>query len=559
MSSPTVSSSPDSPAPVGASVAFPRLLLGQLSPVLGDLEGNLAQARHALQQARLRRRPWVLLPELSVTGYPPKDLLLVPAFVEAAEAAAVALAAEVEAGEVLIFGAPWRAAGGLWNAAIVATGGTIVAVVPKVRLPTYDVFDEARWFMPGAAAQVVELQGLRVGITICEDIWFEPGQGVGPDPIAELRGRCDLVLNLSASPFHAGKGAERLALLGRQARRLGAPIVYCNQVGGHDELLFDGDSLAVNAAGALVARGPSCGEAHIAVDLADAPVEDEESEVEEQWYRALLMGIRDYARRTGFDRALIGLSGGIDSALVATLAADALGADKVLGIGMPGPYSSEGSVTDARDLAARLGIRFELLPIGAVQDALTETLKPLFGPRRPDLTEENTQARARGTLLMAVSNKLGHLLLTTGNKSETAVGYCTLYGDMNGGLAVISDLYKTEIWRLSRWINRIEERIPWASIEKAPSAELRPDQTDQDSLPPYEVLDPILHAHVERGLSAVEIAKAGIGPADLALRVVRMVARAEYKRWQAAPGLRLSPKAFGTGRRMPLTARWPAS
>jgi NAD+ synthase (glutamine-hydrolysing) len=535
-----------------------RVLLGQLSTVVGDVEGNARLCHAALQAGRDAGARLVLLPELALSGYPPRDLLQRGELVGACARALEGLAAATRGGPVLLVGLPWRDAGGLRNAAAVCADGRVAHVVRKALLPTYDVFDEGRYFAAEPDPRPVEVDGLRLGVTICEDLWNEEGL-VPPgryavDPIARMVG-CDLVCNLSASPFHAGKGAVRLDLVRRQAAQAGAPLLYCNLVGGNDELLFDGDSLVVGADGRLLAQGPAFAPGHLLVDLDGPAVAHRSAPFEAEVHAALVMGIRDYAARCGFERAVLGLSGGIDSALVAALAVDALGADRVLGVGMPGPFSSAGSVDDAVDLAGRLGCRFERVGIGAIHDAFLGALAPLFAGRAPDVTEENLQARARGTLLMAVSNKLGHLLLTTGNKSEMAVGYCTLYGDMNGGLAPLADLYKTEVYRLARWMNRDGERIPRATLEKAPSAELAPDQKDQDSLPPYAVLDAVLRDYVEGEAGEAELCARGHDPA-VVRQVVRLVERSEFKRWQAAPGLRISQKAFGIGRRIPLARRW---
>jgi NAD+ synthetase len=537
-----------------------RVTLIQTDPIIGDFTRNTRMILEGYALARRERAEVAVSGELAVCGYPPRDLLERADFLDACAAAAAAVVAgTADGGPVLVFGAPWRADGRLHNAAVVAHDGRVVAVVPKSLLPTYDVFDERRYFSPGHNPGVIAVAGLRLGVTVCEDLWNDPeltpDRRYDLDPVLRLVG-ADLVVNLSASPFHAGKVRLRRSLLARVAARVGAPVVYVNQVGGNDELLFDGRSFAVGADGRLLGEAAACAADTRTVDTdgvaAGAPLVTFEEEVHD----ALVMGLRDYAARCGFRRALVGLSGGIDSALVAVLAARALGPANVLGVGLPGPYSSEGSVTDARRLAANLGIRFELLPIIPIVDAFLHALDngPLAGHPR-DVTEENLQARTRGTLLMAISNKLGHLLLTTGNKSEMAVGYCTLYGDMNGGLAVVADLFKTEVYRLSRWINRDGEVIPQATLDKAPSAELAPNQTDQDSLPPYDVLDAILRAYVEGCVSPDAIVALGHDRA-LVERVVRLVVQSEYKRWQAPPALRVSPRAFGTGRRLPLAQKW---
>ncbi len=534
-----------------------RVLLAQLSPVVGDVVGNADLCVAAIRKAEAAGARLVVCPELVISGYPPRDLLERNDLVEACMAAAVRVAAATAGSDVVaVFGCPWRE-GGLRNSAVVAHRGRIVAVRHKSLLPTYDVFDEARYFTPETDPRPVEVAGLRVGVTICEDIWNEPGLIRNPyalDPVERMRG-CELVVNLSASPFHAAKGELRADLLARQARQCGAPIVYCNQVGGNDELLFDGGSLVVGADGAPLHQSPQFVADLALVDLSGPARTLCFPEFAEEVVNALVMGTRDYAGRTGFKSAVLGLSGGIDSALVAAIAARALGPTNVLGVGMPGPFSSPGSITDAEALARNLGMPFQLIPIGNIHSAFLTALAPAFAGRKPDVTEENLQARARGTLLMAVSNKFAHLLLTTGNKSEMAVGYCTLYGDMNGGLAVIGDVLKTDVYRLSRHFNVGGVVIPESTLTKPPSAELAPDQKDEDSLPPYAVLDAILHRYVESGANADSIVAAGFDRTTVD-RVVRLVVRSEHKRWQAAPVLRVSSRAFGSGRRMPLAQRW---
>jgi NAD+ synthase (glutamine-hydrolysing) len=535
-----------------------RILLAQSAPVVGDVEGNLALCRAALAEGKARNVDLVLLTELVLSGYPPRDLLERDELVASCLAAAEALTRATADGPAIMFGLPIADGGRLYNAAWIAHRGRTVAVARKCLLPVYDVFDEGRYFTPGEAPTIVELDGTRIGVTICEDIWNDrevfPDTPYVLDPVTQLAG-VDLIVNLSASPFHAGKNATRLQLVRAKARQAGAPLVYCNMVGGNDELLFDGASLAVRPDGAIFAQGPAFQSALLEVDLAAPTIPFEARSFEEEVTDALVMGVRDYAARCGFRTAVVGLSGGIDSAVVAAIAAKALGPQSVFGVGMPGPFSSPGSVTDAEALAKNLGIGFTLVPIGEIHDAFLRTLAPALAGRKPDVTEENLQARARGTVLMALSNKFGHLLLTTGNKSELAVGYCTLYGDMNGGLAVISDVFKTDVYRIARWLNREREVIPLATIEKPPSAELAAGQKDQDSLPPYEVLDAILRLYVEGIVEPDRIVERGHDRATVD-RVVRLVERSEYKRWQAAPGLRVSPKAFGIGRRIPLAKDW---
>jgi NAD+ synthetase len=533
-----------------------RVLIVQGAPVVGEVTANADRMIAGVAEAARSGASIALGTELQLSGYPPRDLLERRGLLDACRREADRVAAATRnTGVIAVFGAPW-VDGGLRNAAVVAAGGRIVAVRYKTLLPTYDVFDEHRYFVPETDPRPVVVDGLSIGVTICEDIWNAPGVGrrYDADPVARLVG-VDVLLNLSASPFHASKQATRVALVCGQAARAGAPLVYCNQVGGNDELLFDGGSLVAGADGRVRFEAPRFRPGHFLVDL-DAPGAGAQAlPFEEEVLEALTMGVRDYAARCGFRTAVVGLSGGIDSALVAVVGARALGAENVWGIGLPGPFSSEGSVTDARDLAHRLGIHWDLLPITPVYASFLQVLEPAFAGRPRDVTEENLQARVRGTLLMGLSNKFGHLLLTTGNKSEMAVGYCTLYGDMNGGLAVLSDVFKTDVYRLAHWINRESEVIPSATITKPPSAELAPGQKDQDSLPPYEELDAILRLYVEGLVEPADIVAAG-HRADVVDRVVRLVVRSEYKRWQAAPGLRVSARAFGTGRRIPLAQAW---
>ena len=450
----------------------------------------------------------------------------------------------------------------VYNSAAVLEEGRIAFVQHKRLLPFYDVFDEQRYFAPAPGQRTCEIAGERVALTICEDAWndksFWETRRYGVDPVEELmRERPSVILNISASPFWRGKRATRERMLSAIARRYGVPVVMTNQSGGNDSLLFDGTSLALNSAGEIAARAHSCREDLIFFDTETGTgdlrpaVEDEEELV----YRALAMGVRDYVRKCGFRKVLVGLSGGIDSALVAALAAEALGADNVTGIGMPSEYSSPGSVEDSRRLAQNLGIRLEIVPIAPMFTDFNRALAPLFSGAASDLTEENLQSRIRGTLLMALSNKWNALVLTTGNKSEMATGYCTLYGDMVGALAVIGDVMKTEVYRLARHANRDRELIPQAILDKAPSAELRPGQLDSDSLPDYQHLDPALAAYIESYQTAGEIAAGtDLAPEEVA-RVLKLVERSEYKRQQAAPVLKVTPKAFGMGRRFPIAAK----
>jgi len=545
-----------------------RVAIAQLNQTIADVDGNRRRILEAWTRAREAGADRVVTPELSICGYPPKDLLDRRRFADRAARAVEALAIETADGPALIVGFPEvnPAPEGkpLFNAAAVLDAGRVRSVHRKSLLPTYDVFDEARYFEPAAEVSVPTIRGRRVGVTVCEDLWLEdasrPGRRYGRDPVAAIAAaRPEVLVNISASPWHLGKQAVRVDLCGGHARRLSVPVVFCNQTGGQDDLLFDGGSFVLGPGGERRLQAASFEEDLCLWDLdgdETRPAQDPASL--EMLERALVLGVRDYLRRAGgFDRVLVGLSGGIDSSVVAAIAARAVGPDRVLGVRMPSRFSSEGSLTDAEALARNLGIELETLSVEPAFSALLGTLRPVFGDRPFGVAEENLQARVRGVLLMAISNKLGHLLLTTGNKSELAVGYCTLYGDMSGGLAVISDLPKTLVYQLSEYLNRDGEVIPRSVIEKPPSAELRPDQTDQQSLPPYPVLDAILAAFVEEGRAPSEIAVPGADAAMIA-RVVEMVERSEYKRWQAAPGLRVTRKAFGPGRRIPLTA-WRGS
>ncbi len=546
-----------------------RLALGQINPIVGDLDGNAALILETARQAAERGADLAVFPELALNGYPPRDLVEVPSFLLRTRERLEQLAAKIAAVDIDVlvgFVGEARDAGEhrAANCAALLSGGEIVFEQRKMLLPTYDVFDEWRYFAPAEHQQVCEIAGRRLGVTICEDVWNDKQYWERPryrrDPVAELSTQgIDLLINIASSPYHMTKRSFREDMLGSAAGRLGVPAVMVNQVGGNDQLLFDGSSFALDRDGKIAARARSF-ESDLVLfdsetgegDLHDPPADELESV-----YSALVMGVRDYVRKCGFERVVIGLSGGIDSSLTAALAVDALGAQNVTGIGMPGPYSSEGSVSDAREMAQALGIRFELVSITPVYDTFVETLAPLFAGREPDVTEENIQARLRGATLMAFSNKFGALTLTTGNKSELAVGYCTLYGDMVGGLAVISDVPKTLVYELCRVaIRRRPGAIPESVFTKPPSAELRPDQKDTDSLPPYEILDPLLKLYVEERAEPAEIARELELELKLVRRICRMVDRNEYKRQQAAPGLRVTTKAFGVGRRFPIAQRF---
>lgn len=530
-----------------------QIALAQIDATVGDIGGNLERCLDAV--ARAEGADVVLLPELALTGYPPEDLLARAGFVERVGEALREFARRAVRPSVIGF--VERSDRGLHNAAAYVVHGEVAVVYHKRALPNYGVFDEERYFVAGGRDTLVSINGISCALTICEDIWR-------PETVARLaEAGAQVVLNISASPFHRGKGGEREAMLRSRALDSGVWVAYCNLVGGQDELVFDGRSTLFSPDGALVARAASFAEDVVAADVtAPGPGDGSDAGVAgaiapspggpEELYRALELGLGDYCRKNGFTDVALGLSGGIDSALVAAVAADALGADHVHGVLMPGPYSSQGSVDDALALAGSLGIPTHTLPIGPAHDALLDTLESAAGRLERTLAEENLQARVRGTLLMALSNANGWLVLATGNKSELAVGYSTLYGDMVGGYAPIKDVFKTHVYDLARWRNSIGEVIPADTLTKPPSAELRPDQTDQDSLPPYDVLDAILLGYIEEDRSAAELAAAGHDSATVD-RVVRMVDAAEYKRRQAAPGTRVTAKAFGRDRRMPIT------
>jgi NAD+ synthase (glutamine-hydrolysing) len=543
-----------------------KIALAQINPTVGDFTGNLdkivaASRRAAAQGARL-----AVFSELCICGYPPADFLEKPSFlarcrtaVDELAAATSGLPTAVLAGVALP--APAEAGKPAVNAAVLLDKGMLLLEQHKRLLPFYDVFDEQRYFLAARSQKVAELDGVPLAITICEDAWndknFWPRRLYSVDPIEELmRQNPAIHINLSSSPFWHSKREIRRGMLAAIARRDGIPVLMSNQVGGNDSLLFDGSSLALNGSGELIAQAASFQEDLVVVDPFDAPlVETPASDDTEAAYHALVLGTRDYVHKCGFRKGLVALSGGIDSALVAAIASEALGSENVIAVGMPSPYSSPGSIEDSRKLAANLGIRFELIGISALFKEYTLALEPLFAGRKPDLTEENIQSRIRGTLMMALSNKFGALVLTTGNKSEMAVGYCTLYGDMVGALAVIGDLVKTRVYAVSRWVNRDREIIPVPILEKPPSAELRPDQKDTDSLPPYEILDPIIEAYVERYETPECIAAKHGFPLELVQQVVHLVERSEYKRQQAAPVLKVTSKSFGMGRRFPIAVK----
>jgi len=546
-----------------------RLGFAQLNTIVGDLPGNRQRIIDAYHRLVAQGAELVVYPELIVCGYPPRDLLFKRRFVTDIQDSLAQIAAATGDVPALVGTVEPNTSGRgrpFFNSAAFCHRGTVLAMARKCLLPTYDVFDEDRYFEPGSEPTVVEFAGKRIGITICEDIWTHPMLSTrrlyaGRAPLDQLTDeRCDLMVNLSASPWYASKENMRQTLVADAARALRCPVAYVNAIGGNDELIFDGRSLAADAGGNLIAGCDAFREELRIVDVGGAAgsaaisprfAHGEQADI----FDALVLGVRDYAHKTGFKRALVALSGGIDSALVAVIAAEALGRENVTGVSLPSSISSQHSRDDARVLAANLGIRFETMFIA---DAVAECEKALFGLFKNslrDVTEENIQARIRGVLMMALSNKFSALLLTTGNKSEMAVGYCTLYGDMAGGLAVISDVFKTQVYALSRWINRDREIIPHSTIEKPPSAELRPGQVDQDSLPPYDVLDAILKGYVEEGLSRRDLVGQGFAEA-VVNDVARKVDLNEYKRKQAAPGLKITPLAFGVGRRIPIVQKY---
>jgi NAD+ synthase (glutamine-hydrolysing) len=541
-----------------------KVALAQLNPTIGDFAANARLIDEALSRAESAGASLLVTSELSVTGYPPRDLLERPAFIAEAQRTLEQLVART-GGTALVVGFPEPLAPGqsttgrrIANSAALLHEGRVVSVQRKSLLPTYDVFDEWRYFQPASDVTCAVLGGRRLGISICEDIWndadFWPQRLYRDDPIEKLVGQgAEILINISASPYTIEKRHLRPRMLATTARRWKRPLVFVNQVGGHDDLIFDGSSLVLDENGQLIARAAEHAPDFLVVDL-DArqgqqrPFDDSDAR---SALSALVLGTRDYARRCGFSKAVLGISGGIDSALVAAIAARALGPENVLGVAMPSRFSSEGSRSDAEALARNLGIQYQEIPIESVFSAYLQTLAPAFAGKPADVTEENLQARVRGGLLMALSNKFGSLLLTTGNKSELATGYCTLYGDMCGGLAVISDVPKTMVYQLARAVNEGGEIIPRSTLEKPPSAELRPDQTDQDTLPPYDVLDAVLEAHLEDGLDRQALVQKGF-EAKLVDDVIRMVRLSEYKRRQAAPGLKVTGKAFGPGRRYPI-------
>ena len=541
-----------------------KIALAQINTTVGDLPGNEKAILAAYERGAAAGVELVLVPELAVSGYPPRDLLYKSRFIENCWATVERLA-QATGRTGLLVGWPGRnekrPGRDFTNACALLQHGKCLATRVKTLLPTYDVFDEDRYFEAATENAPVEFNGRKLGLTICEDVWndedFWRDRRYPRNPAADLvRAGAEILLNISASPWHLGKNRTRRDMLASLAAKAKVPVLYCNMVGGNDELIFDGTSLAFNGAGQLIAEGAMFAEDFAVVDTAGSlALQPRSLPEEEKVYRALVLGLRDYLHKCGFKSAVLGLSGGIDSALTAVIAVAALGRDNVRGVSLPSEFSSQGSLDDARLLAEQLGICHDVIPIQPPFVAVKEQLKKMFAGRAEDTTEENIQARLRGVMLMALSNKFGSLLLTTGNKSELAVGYCTLYGDMCGGLAVISDVPKTMVYRIANWVNREREIIPRDSITKPPIAELRPNQTDQDSLPPYEVLDAILEEYVVRCRSTAEIIQLGFDEATVR-RVVRLIDFNEYKRRQAAPGLKVTSKAFGVGRRVPIAQRF---
>ncbi|MDJ0660652.1 MAG: NAD+ synthase [Crocosphaera sp.] len=558
-----------------------KIAIAQLNPIIGDIKNNADNIYKAAQIAVEREAQLLLTPELSLCGYPPKDLLLNASFIEILWTELEQLAKKIPNNLAVLVGtvienpnAYYEGEKPLFNSIVLMDNKAIKQIFHKRLLPTYDVFDEDRYFEPGKESNFFQLSSnipnkkpLKIGVTVCEDLWndeeFWGKRNYETNPIQDLvKYGVDLVVNLSASPYSIGKQKIREAMLKHSAERYKIPIIYTNQVGGNDDLIFDGNSFAVSRKGEISLRAKGYQTAIEVIeydknsqDLKNSYIANSLETEEEEIWSTLVLGLKDYATKCGFSKAILGLSGGIDSSLVAAIAVEALGNKNVLGILMPSPYSSSHSISDAEALVNNLGINSHTLAIGDVMKAYDLLLEPLFKNTEFGVAEENLQSRIRGNLLMAIANKFGHLLLSTGNKSEMAVGYCTLYGDMNGGLAVISDVPKTRVFSLCKWLNRHQEVIPHNVIVKPPSAELKPDQLDQDSLPPYEILDAILDRLIHRHQSIKEIEAAGF-ERDIVCKIVKLVTRAEFKRKQAPPGLKVSDRAFGTGWRMPIASRW---
>jgi NAD+ synthase (glutamine-hydrolysing) len=545
-----------------------KITLAQLNPTVGDIRGNVAKVKQTLSQCSKHSPDLVVFPELFLVGYPPRDLLERPSFIARTEEAIQELleVSHKYPQTGIIVGAPQpgqlSTGKGLHNSALLMYQGRLLFTQHKSLLPTYDVFDEARYFDPAADDPVVEFKGQTLGISICEDAWNDPALWHRPtysyDPIEVLAQKgADLIINIAASPFHRGKEKLRYDIVRSHATKHRIPFLFVNQVGANDELIFDGRSICLDGAGDLIAVLPPFVEQVETISLDGTGIRDPYVPQEEiaSVHQALVMGVRDYMDKCGFSSAILGLSGGIDSAVTCCIAAEAIGAENVVAVTMPGPYSSTASIEDSGKLAENLAIRFEVIPISPAYEAYIKSLQDHFQGKEPDITEENIQARIRGNILMALSNKFGHLVLSTGNKSELAVGYCTLYGDMSGGLSVIADVPKTMVYELAQYINRDSIRIPQDIINKPPSAELRENQTDQDTLPPYEALDQILHYYVDEHYSMADLLQHNFDPETVEW-VIRTVDRNEYKRRQAVPGLKVTSKAFGMGRRMPIAAKF---
>ena len=543
-----------------------KIFLSQLNPTIGDIEGNLEKLKKSVKTGDRNNADLVIFSELFITGYPPRDLLNKKWFIDKVYRAIEEIknfSENISCG--ILFGVPLRTGKnfglGLYNSALLIEKGKILFQQNKTLLPTYDVFDEARYFDPAEKTEVFTFKGKKIGISICEDAWNDeelwPKRFYNLDPIDNLvKKGAEIIINISASPFFIGKEKIRYKIISNHVKKHKVPFVFLNQVGGNDELIFDGRSIVLNENGKVISMFPSFKESVTSLDINSANYFNYEPENEiETVYNALILGIKDYIGKCGFKSVIIGLSGGIDSAVTAALAAEALGSENIKGILMPSKFSSKGSVEDSIKLAGNLNIDYKIIPIKDIFNAYLSTLKPFFENKPADITEENIQARIRGNILMAMSNKFKSLVLSTGNKSELAVGYCTLYGDMSGGLAVISDVPKIMVYKLANFINRDREIIPNEIITKPPSAELRPDQKDEDSLPPYEILDKILHYYIEEGMYEEEIVKMGFDK-NTVNWVINTVNRNEYKRKQAAPGLKVTSKAFGMGRRMPIAAKY---
>jgi len=545
-----------------------KIALAQFNPTVGDFEGNSSQILRLAAEAKRRGAELAVFSELCICGYLPLDLLERPAFIRRNQEALKSVAQQMPLPAIVGYAGPvnpdlHRAGKSIANKAALICEGRVVFEQSKMLLPTYDVFDESRYFQPGDKQYVYGLGHEELGITICEDVWNDKTFWASPlyvrDPVSELVSQgTSVLINISASPFTMDKPFLRLGMLRSLALHHKRPVIYVNQVGGNDSLIFDGASIAITASGRIAAQAKSFEGDLVLFDTVtgEGDLHDQPTSEVESAFQALVLGTRDYVHKCNFTRTIVGLSGGVDSAVVASIAVEALGAANVLGVSMPGPYSSDGSKTDAQALARNLGIEFLTIPIASVFDAYKQALLPAFGDRPPDATEENLQARIRGNHLMALSNKFGSMVLSTGNKSENAVGYCTLYGDMAGGLAVISDVPKLLVYELARYINRERELIPRSTIEKAPSAELRPNQKDTDSLPPYEVLDRILKAYIEEVKCPEEIAVESGYDLKLVREIATRVDRNEYKRKQAAPGLKITSRAFGFGRPFPIAQKF---